>query len=309
MKSPFPVYDICKLSDFQQEDMLISRFGIYLEKHTDLHFPHKHSFYHLVLFTKGAGTHAIDFKTFKVNPGQIYFMIPGQVHSWNFEGEVDGYVVHFSEAFFRSFLLSNDYLQQFSFFSGNGDDQVIDLSADLRPAIINLFENIIAESEDPGRMGVDLIRLLLLQVFILIDRKEAAGEPKQPSAYNYTLLKNFRRLIEENFATLRLPKDYAQLLYITPNHLNALCNDMLGLSAGEVIRNRVLLEIKRLLINLDFTVAEIGYRLNFNDNSYFTKFFKKYTGLTPEEFRKNALKAQSHDNARDSRNSKTHIGV
>jgi AraC family transcriptional activator of pobA len=290
MKSSIPVYDICKLSDFQQDDMLISRFAAYLKKHTDLHFPHKHSFYHLVLFTKGAGTHAIDFKTFKVEPNQVYFMIPGQVHSWDFEGEADGYVIHFSEDFFQSFLLLNDFLHQFTFFSGDVDDQVINLPADIQPKIIALFEDIVSEAENPGRMGTDLIRTLLLQVFILIGRKDAGIEQKQPSAYNYTLLKNFRLLIEKNFATLRLPKDYAQLLYITPNHLNALCNDMLGLPAGEVIRDRVLLEVKRLLINLDLTVAEIGYQMNFNDNSYFTKFFKKYTGLTPEEFRKNTLK-------------------
>jgi AraC family transcriptional regulator, transcriptional activator of pobA len=72
--------------------------------------------------------------------------------------------------------------------------------------------------------------------------------------------------------------------------LNAICNEMLGISAGEVIRNRVLLEAKRLLINLDLNISEIGYRLNFNDNSYFAKFFKKYTGMLPEEFRKNTLK-------------------
>ena len=96
MKKGFPVYDICKLSDYQQDDVLISRFGTYLKKHKDLHFPHKHNFYHLVLFTKGAGSHTIDFKMFDVEPYQVYFMTPGQVHSWDFEGEVDGYLVHFS---------------------------------------------------------------------------------------------------------------------------------------------------------------------------------------------------------------------
>lgn len=290
MKNVIPVYDICKLSDFQQDDMLISRFGIYLQKHKDLHFPHKHTFYHLVLFTKGGGTHAIDFRTFKVIPYQIYFMTPGQVHSWNFEGEVDGYVIHFSEDFFRSFLLANDYLAQFPFFSGDSNDAVINIRPDLQPKIQSLFDDIITESEAPGRMGIDLIRSLILQVFILLARTVYDNAKTQHSTYNYTLLKNFRQLIEKNFATLRLPKDYAQLLYITPNHLNAMCNDLLGISAGEVIRNRVLLEAKRLLINLDLNISEIGYRLNFNDNSYFTKFFKKYTGLLPDEFRKSTLK-------------------
>jgi AraC-like DNA-binding protein len=170
------------------------------------------------------------------------------------------------------------------------DDQVINIRPEMRSKVISLFEDIIAESEYPGRMGADLIRAILLQIFILLARVNSEGQPEQPSAYNYTLIKNFRQLIEKNFTTLRLPKDYAQLLYITPNHLNAISNDMLGVSAGEVIRSRVVLEAKRLLINLDLTIAEIADQLNFNDNSYFTKFFKNTTGLTPEEFRKNALK-------------------
>ena len=289
MQSTFPVYDICKLSDFQQDDLLISRFASYLQKHHDLYFPHKHTFYHLVLFTKGGGTHAIDFKTFAVTPYQIYFMIPGQVHSWSFEGEVDGYVIHFSPSFFESFLLKNEYLDQFPFFSGIIDDAVIQVKSALQQRIVNLFEEVIAENENPGQMAVDMIRSLLLQIFILLSRTNTDTKEKSLPAYNRTLLKTFQKLIEKNYATLKLPRDYAELMYITPNHLNALCNDLLAISAGEVIRNRILLEAKRLLINLDLTIAEIAYRLNFNDNSYFTKFFKKYTGLTPEEFRKNTL--------------------
>jgi AraC family transcriptional activator of pobA len=296
MKGNFPVYDICKLSDFNQDELLISRFGIYLEKHKDLYFPHKHNFYHLVLFTKGGGTHSIDFQSFKVVPYQIYFMIPGQVHTWNFEGEVDGYVVHFSQPLFESFLLKNDYLNQFPFFSGIIDEAVINIGPQLQKQVTALFEHIIAESESSARMGVDMIRLLLLQLFILIARTNADGKQIQPTSYNYTLLKSFQKLIEKNFALLKLPKDYAGLLYITPNHLNAVCNDILGMSAGEIIRNRVLLEAKRLLINLNMNVAEIAFELNFSDNSYFTKFFKKYTGSTPEEFRKKILKPSKNDN-------------
>jgi len=57
-----------------------------------------------------------------------------------------------------------------------------------------------------------------------------------------------------------------------------------------LIRNRILLEAKRLLVNQDMSITEISNELNFNDNSYFTKFFKKQTGITPEEFRRNIIK-------------------
>jgi AraC-like DNA-binding protein len=76
------------------------------------------------------------------------------------------------------------------------------------------------------------------------------------------------------------------MLYVTPNHLNAICRDLMGKPAGEIIRERILLEAKRMLVNAHTGIAGIGYHLGFTDNSYFTKFFKKYTGTTPEAFRR-----------------------
>lgn len=289
MKKAFPVYDICSLADHQHSDLLISRFAPYLQKHQNLSLPHKHTFYHVVLFTDGGGNHSIDFTGFPVKPYQIYFMAPGQVHRWNFEGPVDGYIINFSAEFFQSFLLRPDYLEGLPFFTGNVDDEVINLKPDIHQQVVGLFEQLIQESHQTGRMGMDLIRTLMLQLFIQVARQSEQGQQTSAPTYNYTLLQSFKKLTDKNFATLRMPKDYAALLYITPNHLNALCNDMLGMPAGEVIRNRVILEAKRLLVNLDMNINEIAGKLNFADNSYFTKFFKKYTGLTPEEFRKNPI--------------------
>jgi AraC family transcriptional activator of pobA len=293
MKKAFPVYDICALSDHQHEDLLVSRFAPYLQKHQNLSLPHKHTFYHVVMFTEGGGTHAIDFKSFDVLPNQVYFMAPGQVHRWNFEGPVDGYIINFSASFFQSFLLRPDYLESFPFFTGNIDDEVMNIDKDAAPAMVNIFEQLINESAITGKLNLDMMRALLLQLFILVARQSPNNKQITAPNYNYTLLQSFRKLVDQNFTNIKLPKDYAALLYITPNHLNALCNDMLGLSAGELIRNRVILEAKRLLVNLELNINEIAGKLNFTDNSYFTKFFKKYTTLTPEEFRRNTL---SHDN-------------
>lgn len=80
------------------------------------------------------------------------------------------------------------------------------------------------------------------------------------------------------------------MLYVTPNHLYALCKDLTDLSAGELIRNRILLEAKRLLTNAKINVSEIAVDLGFADNSYFSKFFKKYEGVSPEVFRKQFIK-------------------
>ena len=290
-----PVYDICTLSDFKEDDIIVSRFAPYLDHHKNLSAAHRHTFYHLVLFTDGAGSHTIDFENFEVRPYQIYFMVPGQVHSWNFEGFTDGYIINFSAGFFQSFLLNASYPENFSFFYGDVKNAVIDLSANVQGKIKDLFEAIITEAEHTGANGMDMLRVLIIQLLISISRVNESNDIKGPASYNQTLLRNFQKLIDVNFKSLRLPKDYADLLYITPNHLNAICKNLLGMQAGELIRNRTMLEAKRLLTNPQLTISQIASDLNFSDNSYFTKFFKKVEGITPEEFRKKILNHNHHE--------------
>ena len=286
-----PVYDICSLNKEEGADYLIERFSSYLNRHDpQLHLPHRHSFYHVVLFTMGSGSHQIDFTRFKVKLFQVYFMIPGQVHSWHFESETDGYIINFSETFFKSFLQNPNYLERFAFFSGVSQESVCQLPSESHAAILALFETLLTPS--PGGSGenhTDMIRLLLLQLFMLIDNACTGPARRSMPLQKQTLLRTFRRLIDSHYRDIRLPKEYADLLYITPNHLNALCQDLLGKTAGELIRDRILLEAKRLLTNAKMTATEIAYELNFKDNSYFNRFFKKSAGMTPDDFRHSFL--------------------
>ena len=288
MGKKLPVYSICTIKgvDNSPEEFIVSRFGEYLSQRGYLLKPHGHSFYHLVFFTKGAGKQSIDFTSFSVKPGQVYFMNPGQVHNWNFSGDVDGYIVNFSESFFDSVFSVSNYLERFPFFGGYGEDQVIQLTGPSQQEIGQLFEKLLKEAKAPKSLATDMIRTLLVQLFITVSRQIEPGRLKQLAKPGYTTLRNFQKLVSGNFSKLKLPSEYAAQLYVTPNYLNALCRDLLGKSAGEVIRDRIMLEAKRLLVNADISISGIASQLNFQDNSYFTKFFKKYARVTPEEFRK-----------------------
>src|ERR1700743_2132814 len=115
-KEKIPVYhlDALRAKPLGPGDFMVERFEAYLGRQgAHLHNAHRHVFYHFVLFTKGAGHHSIDFIRYPVEVGQLYFMTPGQVHSWSFEGRSEGYVVNFSEDFFKSFLLDPRYLERF----------------------------------------------------------------------------------------------------------------------------------------------------------------------------------------------------
>jgi AraC family transcriptional regulator, transcriptional activator of pobA len=288
MQSTFPRLDIGPLSEYREDHIMITRFSEYLREHQSLVFPHRHSFYHLVLFTEGGGKHTIDFHHFAVQPYQIYFMTPGQVHSWDFEGNMEGYVVNFSDSFFQSFLLQPEYLESFSFFHGDSSSNVLLIGQDIRQQLMGLFEELLAQEERSPVLRDDMIRVLLLQIFLLIEQSDTTGKNHGAPVLKNVIVRNFIKLIDKHYQKMRLPGQYAEILNVTPNHLNALCKEHLGMQAGAMIRNRIILEAKRLLINMDLTVAEVAYKLNFNDNSYFTKFFRKETGITPEDFRKNS---------------------
>jgi AraC family transcriptional regulator, transcriptional activator of pobA len=290
VKNTIPVYDIPSIGGHNQitGNIIACPFAQYLEIHPNLQAPHRHDFYHILLFTKGAGHHTIDFEQFEVVKGQIYFMIPGQVHSWNFTGQPDGYIINFHESLLQSFTYNQRYAEQFSFFNGVARDSVINLPGEIFNTIKELFIEIVAEVKNASAYSRDMICAKLVALFIAVQR--SAGSSDVHPAQGVSPLYSFRQLVEKYYAEKHLPKEYAAMLYITPNHLNAICKNQLGKPAGEIIRDRLLLEAKRLLINANLNIADISNQLNFTDNSYFTKFFRKYTSITPEQFRKTFFK-------------------
>lgn len=286
-----PTVGMCNLigDDFTLQEILVYKLGDFLKTHTNLIFPHRHSFYQVVYFGSGNGSHVLDFEKYSIKPGQIYFMTPGQVHSWFFDKETDGFLINFTESFFSSVIMNPNYLTDFPFFSGVPGENVLQIPETNLAVFNQILEQIFEESRQQQEYKSDYLRLKLTELFIQVARGTASGNTKINNRHNYLLLRNFQKQIEENFSRKKLPKDYAALLFITPNHLNALCKNTLGKSAGEIIRDRVLLEAKRLLVNSDLSITQLSYHLNFDDPSYFVKFFKKYVGFTPEEFRKTKL--------------------
>ena len=287
-KKLFPTYDICNLNTEKNSNELFSvdRFRGYVDSNPHLQEVHSHNYYHLVYFTEGSGEHLIDFEKFEAKSGTMYFMKPGQVHQWYFKEKYDGFVVNFFDNFFDWIGINSSILQKFRFLQSIlVKDHVVEISPDLQEKIASYFEEMINENQENNQFSNLKIGFHLMNLFIDIERS-LEGVNIKTSDYQSVLLDNFQTLIEQNFKSKKLPKEYAELLYITPNHLNALCKDVLATSAGELIRSRIVLEAKRLLVNKEISVTEIAYLLNFQDASYFVKFFKKYTEFTPEQFRK-----------------------
>lgn len=285
--SQIPVLQQCAVSYQEDKHVLADRLEVYLSRNDNLVFPHRHNFYQFVLFLSGKGYHELDFKRYDIVPGQLYFMGPGQVHSWRFHSLMEGYIVNFDTDYFKSLLLQSDYVDSLALYSSLNEGVCV-LDQEQLQIALPLLDQLVGVTERPG--GMDLKRSLLLHILLRFEQWYVPDFPVQSVDYHLVLIKNFIALVDQHYRKLHLPKAYAEMLFVTPNHLNSVCKEYLGKQAGEVIRNRIMLEAKRLLILPDQSISQVAYQLDFSDNSYFTKFFKKIAGQTPEEFRRSQWK-------------------
>jgi len=139
--------------------------------------------------------------------------------------------------------------------------------------------------------SVELLRSLLDLILVYASSIYKVDESMLTKGKGHLLVKRFFQLLEENYQNNISVNEYASLLNITPNHLTQTVKQLSGKTSNDIIDEKQLLEIKRLLIHTNLGVSEIANQLNFADQSYFTKFFKKKTGLTPLRFRSESMKS------------------
>ena len=99
------------------------------------------------------------------------------------------------------------------------------------------------------------------------------------------LLHKFIELVEANFQQERSVAFYADALCVTPKHLSASIREASGRTAGEWIDSYVLIEAKLMLRNTGLTIQEISTKLNFQNQSFFGKYFKRLCGQSPRDYR------------------------
>lgn len=107
-----------------------------------------------------------------------------------------------------------------------------------------------------------------------------------PTSPARRLFNRFCRLVVEHCYAHHDVKFYADELCITPYYLSKITNKAIKISPKELIDRQIILEMKRLLINTDISIKELSTRFHFDAVSYMARFFRRYTGLTPNEFRK-----------------------
>ena len=282
--SKYPIYSIQRFNcNDINSDFYINIFKNHLVDHSFVEEPHRHNSYVLVLFTNGSGMHDIDFDTFKIEPGSMFFMQPGQIHHWSLSDDIDGFVVFYSQEMYNLYFRQKT-IEAYSFYSSLGNSPEMIFESKELEAMQFYFQKMLAEYQGSKIMKQDKIMNLLDSIHIEIARKYNERHVLETHSYNVKI-KDFDVLLEKYFWTEKAPSFYASQLHITLKHLNRICNEILKKTTTQVITDRIILEAKRMLMDKKRTVSEIATALGFDDYSYFVRLFKKHTAMTPTAFR------------------------
>jgi len=239
--------------------------------------PHKHNnYFEIIYLSKGSGTHTIDYNKYTVKPPIIFFVRKEQVHHWELLTKPEGYVVILKKAFIDK-SLDNELKALLTKVSGLSSLHVKD-----KGTVDQLFQLLAKDNANENSFPVveGLLKALLAK--ILGGARPAVGKAKA----SVNLFQSFCELLSQADELKNNVAHYAGILNTTPQNLNAACRKSVNQSAAEVLAEHIISEAKRLLFYTDKSVSEISFSLSFNDPSHFVKYFKRFTGYTPQVFRK-----------------------
>ncbi|MEO0903056.1 MAG: AraC family transcriptional regulator [Bacteroidota bacterium] len=247
--------------------------------------PHSHSYYQIIWFFNKGGTHIVDFKTYPVNTNTILFISKGQIHAFDDDLDIDGWLIHFNESFFMH--TDVDIFLKYNIFKTQ-TNPCYAMEVDAISTAKTYMSLILDELKQRNRFGFEEnIRFLLKSLLITLERahQEDDTKPLEFSSQHELQFLKFQELIEQHYKEGLSVKDYAEKLHLSSKTLTTISKEMMGKPPSQLIQERILLEAKRLLKFSSLQVRQIAFATGFEDPSYFIKFFKRYESKSPKTFR------------------------
>jgi len=271
------------------------RLGISLQKLAQRvpfrHIPHRHDFYHVTWIEEGAGAFVRDGQRYPIKPGGLIFVPPGQVHTWESQEALHGYILSFEPTLLFS-QTDRPYrlLHVLTEWSAAAKNQ-IEVTGAAYDWLRLRFEDLVREFCGSEEFRDEMLRTHITSILIFLYRLCLGQGRGEVTDHFHPLTNRFLALLEKEEGKFHRAGHYVSALSIDSRaFVNAVLSET-GKSPSAWIRDRTLLEARRLLTYTDLTISEIAYRLNFRNVSYFVRFYRRLTGVSPGAARAKSVKS------------------
>lgn len=254
--------------------------------------PHIHNWQEIIYIKSGKGIQIIDDKRHKLTPNTFYLIGQGQVHNFMIGEELDGYMIRFSEEFLPPSGLHNKNTINATLlgnFFGTNELQITG------PEIVH-YENLLSEllyehsKHDQVYAKTEIIQYLLLTLLTKLERRLRSlykDQISQTKDFDSSVYHSFLSLIEEHYKFHKPVEFFTKQLGIDNRKLSCITRKASNKTPKRILNERIMIEAKRMLHFTNFTLKEISYDLGYDDPSYFSRYFKLYTGSNPKKYREN----------------------
>jgi AraC family transcriptional regulator, transcriptional activator of pobA len=246
--------------------------------------PHRKEVYDFIFLTKGSVVRSKGLDTYTFSANNFFFLPAFQVTDMeSVSANACGFYCHFSTDIFYKKLFQKELLHQFSFlhFTGNPIVEVDDKTKDF---LISLLQRLEQEYRQGNQCNTDFAASLLLSIFFEINR---FAQPVKSCADNAALriANEYKKLLLQKIFEKQKVSAYADMLAVTPEHLNRCVKSAFGKTAHHYLDEMILLEAKVLLKQSALNVSEIAYKIGKENPGDFIRFFKSKAGITPRQYR------------------------
>lgn len=245
--------------------------------------PARSTTHSVIYLTEGEAIMSIGSETYTIYKDECLFVPAGQVMSFKSLDINKGYLINFHNDFVIGKFGKHTLLKDFEFLRVWGNHQVT-LDRTVSDFVKHLFKRLLTEYAENGLQHLDIIQSNFIALLCEIN---SAYKPKGGASNSSAaqISNRFKDLLFANIKTTNLVAEYAAMLHISPNHLNKSVKSATGKSPTKWIDEAIVLEAKVLLYQSNFSIAEVAAEVGIADASYFSRLFKKYEGVTPQQFR------------------------
>lgn len=244
--------------------------------------PHKLQRAAIVLCTSGSCRIKINLEEYELRAPQLVTLMPGQIlEVLSNVGNLEGYVISLSKRFIDMINLpgwQHQYMKMYN-------NPITDIDQDML-ASVHIFYAILyraaANDKNPFRQQI-IENLISIFYYGGVSSLDSQVEANLKSKNH--IVANFLELVQQHYRQERLIQFYAAKLCITPKYLSKLVKEHTGRAAADWIEQHVILEARAMLQSSDLSIQQIATSLNFPNQSFFGKYFKRATGVSPKQYR------------------------
>ena len=245
--------------------------------------------YTILWVQKGNGKYKVDLAEYEFSGNTMFFFTPYQPFQFILSGSVSGAALYFHPDFFCIEKHKKEVSCNGVLFNNIYQPPTILVSEKDQVMFGDLLNKFKAEMNNEGIAQYELL-ISYLKIFLInasrikIDQHLEAKDHIKEDVKPFVLQK-LKDLIEKHYREKHSPSAFAELLYITPKALGKLTKTHFNKTPSELIHERIIIEAKRELYLTNKAVKEIAAELGFNDEFYFSRFFKNNTDVSPQVYR------------------------